>query len=136
MKYLIVLVWLSLFTGMLFSQETLVDTDDTLLFYVIEEKPEFPGGQDALLTYIAKNTMYPDSAKENGIEGKVFISFVINKEGYVTRVKTIRSVHPLLDNEAVRVIESLPQWKPGKQRGQYVNVQFQIPINFTLKKDK
>jgi protein TonB len=136
MKYLIVLVWLSLFTGMLFSQETLVDTDDTLLFYVIEEKPEFPGGQEALLTYIAKNTVYPDSAKENGIEGKVFISFVINKEGYVTRVKTIRSVHPLLDNEAVRVIESLPQWKPGKQRGQYVNVQFQIPINFTLKKDK
>lgn len=136
MKSLLLLLWLSLYSGFLFSQEQVIDPDETVEFYVIEEKPEFPGGQDALLKHIAKNTVYPDSARDNGIQGKVFISFVINKEGYVTKVKTVRSVHPILDNEAIRVIESLPKWKPGKQRGQYVNVNFIIPINFTLNKEK
>ena len=108
------------------------EEEEIFNFYVLEDKPLFPGGEGGLQKYIAKNTKYPEIAKENGITGKVYIQFVINKKGKVTDVKLLRGVDPALDKEALRVIKALPDWKPGKQRGKAVKVSFQVPINFTL----
>ncbi len=99
---------------------------------VIEEKPEFPGGEAAAFQWIANNIKYPEIAKENNIQGKVFVQFVIGKDGKVTDVQVVRGVDPSLDKEAVRVIQSMPAWKPGKQRNKPVKVSFQLPINFKL----
>ena len=94
--------------------------------------PEFPGGDLELRKYIAQNIQYPEIAKENGIQGKVFVQFVVNQKGEVEQVKVVRGVDPSLDKEAVRVIQSLPKWKPGSQRGKPVKVSFTVPINFQL----
>ena len=85
-----------------------------------------------LMKYIAKNTKYPPIAKENNITGRVFVSFVVDKTGKVTKVKILRGVDKYLDAEAVRVVKSMPKFKPGKQRGKAVNVQYNVPINFKL----
>ena len=108
------------------------EEEEIINFYIIENKPEFPGGQAAMFKFIAEHTKYPEIAKENGITGKVFVQFVIGKDGKVTDVKVIRGVDPYLDREAVRVVKSMPPWKPGSQRGKPVKVSFQLPINFTL----
>jgi protein TonB len=108
------------------------ETEEIINFYVIEEKPEFPGGEAAMFQWISKNIKYPEIAKENGIQGKVFVQFVIGKDGKVSDVQVVRGVDPSLDKEAVRVIQSMPAWKPGKQRGKPVKVSFQLPINFKL----
>ena len=101
-------------------------------FYVIDEKPEFPGGVSAMLKYIAENTIYPELAKKKGISGKVFVQFIVDKDGSITDVKIIRGVSPCIDEEAVRVIRSMPKWKPGYLDGKPVKVSFQTPINFTI----
>lgn len=106
------------------------ESEECLTFVMVEEKPVFPGGDTALLNFILNNTVYPYEAKENGIQGKVFVKFIIDKNGEVTNVTIARGVDPALDKEAVRVIKSLPQWIPGKQRGYPVNVSYIIPINF------
>lgn len=106
------------------------ETDDVI--YIAEEMPEFPGGDKALLKFLASKTVYPEIAKENGIEGRVFVSFVVNKKGEVEQVKITRSVDPLLDREALRVVGLLPKWKAGYQGGRAVNVGFNVPINFQL----
>jgi TonB family protein len=103
------------------------------VFVEVENTPEFPGGNDALMNFIASNVKYPQVAKENGITGKVFVQFVVSKDGSVKNVTIARGVDKLLDEEALRVIKSLPNWTPGKNRGVAVNVQFTIPINFQLK---
>ncbi len=108
------------------------ETDEVFQFAVIEDKPEFPGGMAGLLKYIATHTKYPQIAKENGISGKVYVQFVIGKDGKVTDVKVVRGRDPYLDKEAVRVVKSLPAWKPGKQRGKPVKVSYIVPINFKL----
>ncbi|GAB4448837.1 MAG: energy transducer TonB [Bacteroidales bacterium] len=108
------------------------ENEEVVNFYVIEEKPEFPGGEAAMFQWIAKTVKYPEIAKENGVQGKVFIQFVIGKDGKVTNVQVIRGVDPSLDKEAIRVIQNMPAWKPGKQRGKPVKVSFQLPINFKL----
>jgi len=110
--------------------------DEVFNFAVIEDKPEFPGGQKALLTYLAKNTKYPEIAKNNGKKGTVFVQFVINKDGTVADVKPARKVDPYLDKEAVRVVKNMPRWKSGKQRGKAVRVQYIVPIKFILHKKK
>ncbi len=109
-----------------------IQEEEVVNFYVIEEKPEFPGGMDAINKWITENVKYPDVAKENGISGKVFVQFVIDKEGKVTDVQILRGVDPYLDKEALRVISSMPAWTPGKQRGKPTKVAFQLPINFKL----
>ena len=114
-----------------FSQDS-VKQDSCPEFVVVEIMPEFPGGTEALLKYISDNIQYPQYAKEHNIEGKVFVNFVIDTTGKVIRVKVVKGVDPSLDAEAVRVIESLPLWKPGMQKGKPVMVLFTIPINFSL----
>ena len=98
----------------------------------VEEMPEFPGGEAALFSYIAKNTHYPPEAQNNNIQGKVLLRFVITPDGSVDRVEILRSVDPALDSEAIRVVSSLPKFKPGKQNGVPVNVAFSLPVSFRI----
>ena len=112
------------------EQEEEDDSDE--VFMVVEQMPVFPGGDLGLMKFIQKTTKYPPIAKENDITGKVFVSYVVNKKGKVTNVKVARSVDKYLDAEAVRVVKLLPYSSAGKQRGKPVNVQYTIPINFTL----
>ncbi len=102
------------------------------IFVVVEEMPEFPGGQSALMKYLSENIRYPVIAQENGIQGRVICSFVVERDGSITDVQVVRGVDPSLDKEAVRVIQSMPKWKPGKQRGKPVRVRFTLPIVFRL----
>lgn len=99
----------------------------------VEEMPVFPGGEEALLKYIAENTKYPETAKEQSIQGKILVRFCITSKGGITQVSVLQGVSPDLDNEAMRVIKTLPEFEPGKQGGKPVSVWFVIPITFTLK---
>jgi len=102
------------------------------VFFIVEEMPEFPGGEQALRQHIAGAVKYPVNAQEKGIQGKVYVTFVVSKDGSIADVKIARGVDPSLDAEALRVVNSLPKWKPGKQKGQAVNVSYTVPINFKL----
>ena len=108
------------------------EEDDEEFFMVVENMPEFPGGDLGLMKFIQKNVKYPAIAKEYNITGKVYVSFIVDKQGKVTNVKIVRGVDKNLDGEALRVVSALPNYKPGKQRGKPVRVMFTIPINFTL----
>ena len=108
------------------------EEDDEEFFMVVENMPEFPGGDRGLMKYIQNNVKYPPIAREYNITGKVYVSFIVDKSGSVTNVKIVRGVDENLDAEAMRVVKSLPKYKPGKQRGKSVRVMFTIPINFTL----
>jgi protein TonB len=109
-----------------------IEEDDEEFFMVVENMPEFPGGDLGLMKFIQKNVRYPAIAKEYNITGKVYVSFIVDKKGSVTNVKIVRGVDKNLDAEALRVVSLLPKYKPGKQRGKAVRVMFTIPINFTL----
>lgn len=102
------------------------------IFFIVEDMPEFPGGEMALRTFIANNIEYPAIAQENGIQGRVYVTFVVTKDGSVANASIARGVDPSLDKEALRVVNNLPKWTPGKQRGQMVNVSYTVPINFAL----
>lgn len=102
------------------------------VFSIVEEMPDFPGGELALRKHIAWSVKYPVSAQEKGIQGKVFVSFVVGKDGSVSQAKVVRSVDPALDAEALRVVNSLPKWKPGRNKGEVVAVSYTLPINFVL----
>ena len=109
-----------------------IEEDDEEFFMVVENMPEFPGGDLGLMKFIQKNVRYPAIAKEYNITGKVYVSFIVDKQGSVTNVKIVRGVDKNLDAEALRVVSLLPKYKPGRQRGKAVRVMFTIPINFTL----
>lgn len=102
------------------------------IFTVVEEMPEFPGGGGELLKFLSKSIKYPIIAQENGIQGRVSCSFTINKDGSIVDAEVIRGVDPSLDKEALRVINSMPKWKPGKQRGKPVRVKYTVPVTFRL----
>ena len=108
------------------------EEDEEVPFALAEVTPEFPGGEAALQKYIASHLQYPEIAIENGLQGKVYVQFVINKSGEVENVSVARSVDAALDKEAIRVIQSLPKWKPGMQRGKPVRVFYTVPIYFKL----
>jgi len=109
------------------------EEDDEVVFVVVETMPEFPGGQQALFKYLSENVKYPVIAQENGIQGRVICQFVVNKDGKIVDVEVVRSGgDPSLDKEAIRVIKSMPPWKPGKQRGKPVRVKYTVPVNFRL----
>ena len=95
-----------------------------------EVMPEFPGGPQALMDYLKANVIFPKIAEEEGIQGKVVVSYVIDVDGSVTDVKVVQSVHPALDKEAMRVVKNMPKWIPGKQDGKAVQVKYSLPINF------
>lgn len=117
------------FSNMVFEEET---RDEGEIFMIVEEMPEFPGGTEALQKYLAQSVRYPVIAQENGIQGRVYIQFVINQNGEVTNADILRGVDPSLDREALRVVEAMPKWKPGKQRNRPVRVSYTVPINFVL----
>ena len=104
----------------------------TKVFDVVEEMPSFPGGNAALMSYLNSNTKYPVVAQENGVQGRVIISFVVERDGSISDVKVARSVDPSLDREAQRVVKSMPRWTPGKQNGQTVRVKYTVPVVFRL----
>ncbi len=110
--------------------ETLAENEE--VFFIVENMPEFPGGEEALRKYITSSVEYPEEAINKGIQGKVYVTFVVTKNGSVANAKIARGVAPSLDQEALRVINSLPKWKPGTQRGKAVNVSYTVPINFEL----
>lgn len=110
--------------------------DEEPVFTVVEEMPKFPGGNKALYTYLGESIKYPKVAQEKDIEGTVYVTYVVEKDGTVTHVKILRGVHESLDKEAVRVVKEMPKWEPGKEKGKPVRVQYSLPIKYTLAKDK
>lgn len=98
----------------------------------VEQMPEYPGGEPEMRQFLINSVKYPAQAQEKGIQGKVFVSFVVDKKGSVKNVKIARGADPLLDAEALRVVNSFPQWIPGKEKGKKVAVQYTVPINFRL----
>ncbi len=101
---------------------------------IVQEMPEFPGGTDGIMKFISENVKYPPKAVENGLEGRVILRFVVSTDGSVKRIEILRSVDPVLDQEAVRVISQMPKWKPGKNNGTPAAVWFSVPVTFRLKK--
>lgn len=112
--------------------ETTNDAQSEKVYDVVEMPPSFPGGMAALQSYIRNNIKYPVAAKKNGIEGRVVIEFVVEKDGTLSNVKAFRSADPSLDQEAIRLVESMPKWNPGKSNGEPVNVRYTIPVTFRL----
>jgi len=108
------------------------EEEDTQVFFIVEDMPEFPGGELALRQYIANAIKYPVIAQENGIQGRVYVTFVVNTDGSIADARIARGVDPSLDKEALRVVNILPKWKAGKQRGKPVRVSYTVPINFVL----
>ena len=95
--------------------------------------PQFPGGEAARFKYMMENVIYPETAKEQGIQGTVYVSFIVEKDGSITNTKVKRGVEKSLDKEALRVVSTMPKWSPGTQEGKSVRVQFNMPISFKLK---
>lgn len=116
-------------TGPVVTEEA---SDEGEIFQVVEQMPEFPGGMQALMAYLSKNIKYPSVAQDNGIQGRVFVSFVVNKDGSIVDPEVIKSVDAALDKEAMRVIKAMPKWNPGKQRGKPVRVKYTVPVLFRL----
>ncbi|PGH37890.1 MAG: energy transducer TonB, partial [Candidatus Nephrothrix sp. EaCA] len=108
------------------------DVNRNKVFLIVENQPEFPGGNTALMKYLGNNIRYPSSARRMGIEGKVMIQFVVNQAGEIADVKVLRGLSGDCDNEAMRVIKSMPKWKPGRQGGRPVKVQMVVPVNYRL----
>ncbi|MBI3143193.1 MAG: energy transducer TonB [Bacteroidetes bacterium] len=119
------------------EEPVIEDEADEPVFAVVEEMPEFPGGQAALIQFLSKYVVYPEMEKQNDIEGVSYVQFVVDKDGNITNVKILPGTESKgtqnMHNEAMRVITSMPKWKPGKQRGKAVKVSYQIPVRFKLR---
>jgi periplasmic protein TonB len=115
------------------SPDTLSNVDNGEIFTVVDVMPEYPGGNEAMVRFIGSNTQYPTSARRSGEEGTVFVGFIITKQGDIRDVKTVKGVSPAVNEEAERVIRSMPRWIPGMQAGKNVSVRFVLPIKFNLK---
>ena len=109
------------------------DDEQMKVFDVVEQMPAFPGGPNALFDYLSKNVKYPAVAEENGVQGRVIVTFVVERDGSITKVKVAKSIDPSLDKEAERVISSMPHWIPGKQSGKAVRVTYTVPVEFRLR---
>ena len=115
------------------AQKTVVAKKNQQVFDVVEKMPEYPGGQAALFKKKKKNVKYPADAEKKKVEGRVLVTFVVNTDGSITDIEVVRKTFPSLDAEAVRVISAMPNWIPGKQKGQVVRVKYTVPIMFRLK---
>jgi protein TonB len=114
-------------------EEQVLDDDEIFPPYLLQDEPEFPGGDQGLFDYIGNNVVYPEISKRIGSQGKVYIGFVVEKDGSVSNVQVLRGIDEDCDAEAVRVVREMPKWKPGRQLGKAVRVSYQLPIVFTLK---
>lgn len=106
--------------------------EENKVFDIVEQQPLFPGGPTALMKYLSENTKYPVVAQENGVQGRVTVQFVVEKDGSISDVHVLKGVDPSLDKEAVRVVKSMPRWTPGKQNGITVRVNYRVPVLFRL----
>ncbi|MGD9931102.1 MAG: energy transducer TonB [Mangrovibacterium sp.] len=106
--------------------------DESGAYFVVDEMPEYPGGNEALRSFLLENVSYPEEAKKDSIAGKVLVSFVVDEAGKVIQIKIEKGVDPLLDQEALRVVGLMPAWKPGRENGEVVKVRFNLPVNFAL----
>ncbi len=104
-----------------------------MIYDVVEVMPSYPGGTTKLMEFLNNNVMYPKIAQKKGIQGRVVVKFIVEKNGMVTNVETLRQVNPELDNEAIRVVKSMPKWTPGMHNGKAVRVKYCLPISFRLK---
>ncbi|MGP1447573.1 MAG: energy transducer TonB [Candidatus Limimorpha sp.] len=102
------------------------------IFTIVETMPSFPGGQEKLMHYLATNIKYPQIARESNVQGRVYLSFVVEPDGSVSNVKVLRGIGAGCDEEAMRVVKAMPKWSPGKQRGKAVRVSYNLPVNFKL----
>ena len=108
------------------------EPEEEQIFQVVEEQPEFPGGQIELMKFLQKNIKYPTISQENGVQGRVIVQFVVNRDGSIVDTQVMRGVDPYLDKKALRVVSTMPKWKPGKQRGKPVRTRFTLPVQFRL----
>ena len=108
------------------------EVDENIIYDVVEENPRFPGGDEALMKWLSDNIKYPSICQEQGIQGRVYAQFVVNKDGSIVDIKIMRSPDPYLSKEAERVLKKMPKWQPGRQRGKPVRVKFTLPVNFRL----
>ena len=108
------------------------EEDEQVIFQIVENDPEFPGGLEAMYKFLAQNIKYPQLARENNITGKVYVTFVVEKDGSVSNARVLRDIGGGCGAEAIRVVKSMPKWTPGKQRGKAVRVQYHLPVNFNL----
>ncbi|HPE57776.1 MAG TPA: TonB family protein [Bacteroidales bacterium] len=146
MKQLYCLIIISVFGfSTAFSQQAdtiILDTyhhqiiEDSTIFAVVQKMPQFPGGDDARFKYIAENITYPPEALNKGIEGRVFVTFIVEKDGSISNIKTLRGIGSGCDEEAMRIVSNMPRWEPGTQRGKPVRVQFNMPILFQISGNK
>lgn len=104
--------------------------NNSRVYDVVEQMPSFPGGISGLRTYLNQNIRYPAEAQENCVQGRVVVSFVVEKDGHISDVTVLRSVDPSLDKEAIRVIRNMPRWTPGRQAGELVRVRYNVPVSF------
>ena len=117
---------------MAFAQAQESANNDTTIYTIVDEMPQFPGGDSAMVAYIIHNVHYPQAEKEQGVQGKVFVGFVVEKDGSISNVGIKKGIGEECDAEAVRVVENMPNWKPGKHGGEFVRVSFMLPINFKI----
>lgn len=109
------------------------EEEEEEIFQVVESDPQFPGGAEAMYRYVSQNMRYPQLARENGISGRVYVTFVVEKDGSLSGVRVLRDIGGGCGHEAVRIVKSMPRWIPGKQRGKNVRVQYNLPVNFSLR---
>jgi protein TonB len=114
-------------------QQRVEEVEEEQIFTIVEQMPSFPGGEQKLFEYLGKTIKYPQMATDAGISGVVYVTFVVGKDGKITDVKVLRGIGGGCDEEAIRVVKSMPPWQPGKQRGKPVTVQYNLPIRFTLR---
>ncbi|MEI6822636.1 MAG: energy transducer TonB [Bacteroidota bacterium] len=134
LSIILAMLCITLFTyNYTFSQ--VVNDNNDQPFTVVEVMPQFAGGNDSLSSFLSNNLKYPILAREDGTQGTVYVTFVVTKNGNVSSIKILRGIGSGCDEEVIRVLKLMPKWKPGKQNGENVNVQFNLPIKFTLPED-
>ena len=126
----ILMLFFTMFTTV--SAQSVQEKPQEKVYEVIEDMPNFPGGQGELMKYLRNNIKYPAEAQKKKIEGRVIVTFVVNKKGRITHPTVERSAHPLLDAEALRVVKRMPKWTPGRMNGEPVNVKYALPVTFKL----
>lgn len=131
----LVFLFCSLLSIDTYSQEKDKVDEDVRIFSIVEEEASYPGGYDALMEFLAKNIQYPEKAKKMGVKGKVFVTFIVEKDGSISDIKVLRDIGYGCGEEVIRVIKLMPKWKPAKQRGKAVRQQFNLPVSFNLDKE-